>query len=210
MSKKSTARSKANYRNHNPRGKAGAKNDIAIVLHRQALVAEYYRKGYTHYQTKDLILKEHGIEVSQPTISNDIRAMLAMWQEECLMKTDQARAAQLMSIRAIKRNAYEEFEFSKQKHVKIQPKKGDKDQTVKVIIERQEGNPAWLNIVKQCEELEAKITGTLINVSVNNINNGVVNNIDGGFWDALKTPPREVDVVEAEILKITEGVPKEA
>lgn len=194
----------------NPKRSRRGTNTDVIVQHRRQKVAELQRKGYNQWDIVR-ILGEDGVKVSQSTVSQDIKALLIQYQENAFTNTEESRTRQLDNIAYLKQRAWDEFEFSRIKRTTVKPSKTDKDQRVRVIEERKEGNPQWTALIKSCEELEAKIKGLFNETVVNNDNRSVTidwSNMSVGDdpiqsrIDAVKALSAQVD--DAEVLETKE------
>lgn len=133
---------KAKTGNRNPKLTATSKVDLEAIVRRQSIVADLHRRCHTQYEIK-AELARRGIVASQPTISNDIRAMIADFTNRTDAEMEALRAEQIARLHHIKKTAWDEFEFSRQRTIKIKPRKGDPDQEERVIVERCEGNIEW-------------------------------------------------------------------
>lgn len=191
----------------NPKPSRGGHNDEVIIEHRRVRVSELQRKGYNQLDIVR-ILGEEGTVISQSTICNDVKALLKEYREISGHNTEESRNRQLDNIAYLKQRAWDEFEFSRVNRVTVKPSKTDKDQRVRVIEERKEGNPQWAVIIKSCEELEAKIKGLFNETVVNNDNRSVTidwSNMSVGDdpiqarIDAVKVLGAQVD--DAEVLE---------
>lgn len=186
---------KPKYRNHNGKPPKNGRNDKLLVLERQQQVAELYLRRYTQHQIVEELAKR-GVAASQPTVCQDIKAIFTRWEAECITDADKARLNEIMAVNKLEAFAHEELEFSRIRRIVIQPKKGDKDQTVRVIEERQEASIKWHERIEACIEMRSKLLGLVKNVTTNN---ATVNIVDAGFWAAMTEPPKGEDPIEAKI-----------
>lgn len=191
--KKIVEKVKARKSGGDPNRSRTGKYDLSIISRRQARTVELHRQSYTQMEIVAK-MREEGIATSQGQVSKDIQEMLVQLTEHQVTETEKLRAMQLDRIAMVRRTAWEEFQFSQQRRIKIRPPKGSPEEE-KVIVERCEGNIEWVSLIKDLEDLEAKISGT-VRPNTTQQNNVVVNNFD---WSSMSSPPGDMDVIEAKI-----------
>lgn len=73
----------------------------AQITERRRNVASLYLRGHTQQQIADVL------QVSQPTVSNDVNWLLAQWRDEHQHETDLRVAKHLEELAAMRRDAWE-------------------------------------------------------------------------------------------------------
>lgn len=139
------------------RSTAQRENDLAII-------AERYLRGYRQQDIAD------ELDLTQPTVSNDLKTLYERWRESSLMDIDEAKARELARIDELERTYWLEWEASKKtKEVKTTKKtQGKPDQQGNPTTEKAEasvrkeerfGDPRYLAGVQWCIQRRCAILG---------------------------------------------------
>jgi len=103
------------------------------------------------------------LDVSQMTISRDIKVLISRWQESALMDVDEAKAHELARINRLELEYWEAWEVSKRdKESTLAEKIDDKTVTRTKAQQRKEGqvgNPSFLGGVQWCIDRRCKLLG---------------------------------------------------
>lgn len=142
-------------------GKAGLhKNQIALdISERQYQIARMYLQGVPQMR----IGRQLGI--SQPTVSKDLKAIRTAWLESAIVDLDKRKAIELAKIDEVERNAWEQWEASKEDAREIERQvTGEENGKLqlgegKTKLKGQTGNPKFLEIVLSCIDRRAKMFG---------------------------------------------------
>ena len=123
------------------------------IQHRRKQVADLHEKG----STQAAIARE--LDVSQATISSDIKAIYEEWKESRARKFDEAREEQLKKLKLIAREAWKGWERSQKpaETTRIVQKNGER-RAEKMVRERS-GDPQFLRVVLSACEKYCKLLG---------------------------------------------------
>lgn len=127
---------------------------------RQHEVARLYLQGVVQAQ----IAKRLGL--SQPTVSNDLKAIRTYWLESAIIDLDKRKSMELAKIDEVERNAWEQWEASKKDAREIERQVTGEGEGGKLNLgegktklKGQTGNPKYLEIVLSCIDRRAKMFG---------------------------------------------------
>jgi len=123
------------------------------VEYRRQEVARRYLKGELQAQ----IAQSFG--VSQQQISQDLRAVRALWLAAAVRDFDAARAQELAKIDAVEREYWSAWERSQQDKESEFEENGPKGRRTGSRSEGQAGNPAFLDGVLKCIDKRCQILG---------------------------------------------------
>jgi predicted transcriptional regulator len=120
------------------------KNETISLARRRAAVADLYIQGC--YQAD--IAQQLG--VSQPTVSNDIKAIQKEWRASAIRDFDILRERELQKLDRLEREAWEAWERSqKPSQEATMSTDGSTQKTVKKVSE-QSGDARYLEVVHKC------------------------------------------------------------
>jgi predicted transcriptional regulator len=120
------------------------KNETTLLARRRAAVADLYIQGC--YQAD--IAQQLG--VSQPTVSNDIKAIQKEWRASAIRDFDILRERELQKLDRLEREAWEAWERSqKPAQEATMSTDGTAQKTVKKVSE-QSGDARYLEVVHKC------------------------------------------------------------
>jgi predicted transcriptional regulator len=120
------------------------KNETISLARRRAAVADLYIQGC--YQAD--IAQQLG--VSQPTVSNDIKAIQKEWRASAIRDFDILRERELQKLDRLEREAWEAWERSqKPSQEATMSTDGSMQKTVKKVSE-QSGDARYLEVVHKC------------------------------------------------------------
>lgn len=127
------------------------------IVKDDALVSEYYAKGWTMAQIAD----EIGVDVS--TVSRSIKRIHEAWKEAAAVNYDSTALQQLRKLDMIEKEAWEAWERSVGDSVKLRKEagfnsKGNFERQVE-ILEKQAGASEYLRLVLDCVDKRAKLLG---------------------------------------------------
>lgn len=124
------------------------------MLERRKNVASRYVRGQTQWEIA------RAFEVSQATISLDLKAIHAEWLESAVRDLDARKAMELAKVDEVERQAWvawaRSMENAETKREKV--KIGADGETIK-ISKGQAGDPRFLDAVLKCVERRCKILG---------------------------------------------------
>ena len=131
--------------------------------HDLAVIAERYLHGY---RQQDIAIE---LDLSQPTVSNDLQTLYGRWQESALMDVDEAKARELARIDELEYTYWQEWEASKApKEITATKKTSRPDDQGKPMPEKAEasirkeerlGDPRYLAGVQWCIQRRCAILG---------------------------------------------------
>ncbi len=133
------------------------RRSAAQIARDRRRIADMYLAGAIQQDIAD------ELELSQTTISDDLKALQKEWRESSLIDLDKAKATELARIDRLEREYWHEWEESKQNKETItkkgtEGKSGErKEATIKE--EGQRGDPRYLSGVQWCIEQRCKIVG---------------------------------------------------
>jgi len=126
-------------------------------------IAELYLKGWLQVDIAD------ELNLCQPTISSDIKALQKIWLNSSLRDFDELKSRELAKIDNLELEYWDAWDRSKQikksKTIKLRPRKGQKKATNEDITDIQTkdedvvGDPRFLNGVERCIERRCKLLG---------------------------------------------------
>ena len=102
------------------------------------------------------------LNVSQPTVSNDLKALVNRWQESALMDVDEAKATELARINRLELEYWNTWEQSKRDKESTLAEKTEGKETHTKAQQRKEGqvgNPSFLAGVQWCIDRRCKLLG---------------------------------------------------
>ena len=125
-------------------------------------IADWYCQGMTQAAIAERINAdpEREYQLSQQTISNDIRSIQSAWLASSLRDFDDMRAEQLGKIDRLEREYWRGWERScedAETVVKKQDPKGERQ--MQQTLKGQAGSPAFLAGVERCIERRCKLLG---------------------------------------------------
>lgn len=120
-------------------------------------IARRYLQGETQAAIAE------ALELTQQTVSNDLREIRSRWRESSVRDFDEAKAQELAKIDLIEAEFWQQWERSKElkrtrKHEEGVTERGDLIKMT-VIEEQRCGNPVYLNGVMSCVERRCKLLG---------------------------------------------------
>lgn len=131
-------------------------NKTAEQWERRERVSRLYLRGLS----QERIASEVG--ASQATVSRDLTAVQAAWQQSALVDIDEARARELARIDELERTYWAEYEASKEERVITSTERTEgKLQQSKAAVrkEQRQGDPRYLSGVQWCIERRCAILG---------------------------------------------------
>jgi hypothetical protein len=121
-----------------------SKNQKAALTRRREQVADLYVQGW-----RQVAIARH-LGVSQPTISQDLRAIQRQWRESAIRDFDVLRERELQKLDRLEREAWDAWERSKKPaQSAVINISGDSQRTQK-RVEEQIGDPRYLEQVQKC------------------------------------------------------------
>lgn len=138
----------------------GPKRTHHQILRDRQLVADWYCQGITQAEIAERINEDRDYELSQQTISNDLRAVQKAWLESSLRDFDEMRAEQLGKIDRLEREYWRGWERSCEDAETVR-NEGPASGVEKIVKTKkgQAGNPAFLAGVERCVERRCKLLG---------------------------------------------------
>jgi hypothetical protein len=119
-------------------------NDDLAVLHRRKQVVELYLQGWSQPAIADQL------EVSQPTICADLKAIRQDWRDSTIRDFDELRATELQKLDLIEREAWGAWQRS-QKPAQSAVVTGEgHEQKARKSMKHQYGDPRFLQLVSHC------------------------------------------------------------
>lgn len=122
-------------------------------------IAEMYLSGRTQADIA------HALNVTQQTISNDLKTLQERWLASSVRDFNELRAEQLAKIDRLEAEYWSAWERSKRPRTRKGKKQksssgptGNSDES-SVVVEERDGNPAWLAGVDRCVERRCKLLG---------------------------------------------------
>lgn len=161
--------------------KAGKARDYkleeAMLAARRRRVAELYLKAMPMWEIAQQL------NVSAPTISRDLKALIQEWREGALFDFTDAKAKELAKLDRLEREYWDAWEKSKKEHTATTAEKTESQVVVQgqplpapaklkasTKKEDREGNPAYLAGVQWCITKRAEILGINSPISTANLN----------------------------------------
>lgn len=128
------------------------------IEQRQRQVAELTLKGHTQSEIAGRL------GVTQPTVSNDLKAIRAAWRQASVRDFDAAFSEQLEMLTLVQREAWEAWERSKGPgHTAVISGAGEGEPSkTRQTIKRQTGDPRFLEQVQKCLAASRALLGLAI------------------------------------------------
>jgi hypothetical protein len=126
------------------------------ILRRRQIVADRYLRGQTQFAIAQ------SLEVSQQTVSSDVVAIRKEWRKSALIDFDAKQDRELAKIDALEREYWDAWERSKteKQHTRTRKRTGKAaGDEAEVRKEPRDGNPKFLEGVRQCIYLRCRILG---------------------------------------------------
>ena len=129
------------------------------IQDRRRIVAERYLRGQTQWQIA------RSLEVTQSTISDDIKAIRKEWRDAYLKDYEQLKDRELAKIDLMEREYLEAWERSKKERQYSRTRKrvartGNADEA-EVRKEQRDGNPKFMDGTLRCVEMRCRLLGML-------------------------------------------------
>ena len=160
--------SRANYR----------KAQLAAVAERRLKVSEMYRRGISQAEMS------RRLNVSPGTISEDVHALLAQWQEHTMFNITARIVEELEKINKREADCWDALEKSRQpKRMSSASKTVDAAGGVTTTagatqVERLEGDPSWMARLEKCTEHRLRILELITQSESNNKDKNKVNTVE--------------------------------
>lgn len=136
-------------------------------------IGNLYLQGWSQHRIVEKLNQERDYELTQQTISNDLKEIQKRWQANTVMPLDTHKQKELARIDKLEEHYWQEYMASKEprkitsKAAKSKPGKPDAkgnatsqlEQTGTERIEQREGNPAFLQGVERCIKLRCDLLG---------------------------------------------------
>lgn len=123
------------------------------ILERRKKVAARYIRGETQWEIA------RAFEVTQATVSNDLKAIRAAWLAEAVRDMDEIKARELAKVDACEEQAWKAWTRSQEDAETLRARmRGDTAETEK-IKKGQAGDPRFLDLVLKCVEKRCLILG---------------------------------------------------
>jgi hypothetical protein len=119
-------------------------NDDLAILQRRKQVVELYLQGWSQPAIA------HHLEVSQPTICSDLKAIRQDWRDSAIRDFDELRATELQKLDLIEKEAWGAWQRS-QKPAQSAVVTGEgHDQKARKSMKHQYGDPRFLQLISHC------------------------------------------------------------
>lgn len=125
----------------------------ATILERRIKVSKLYRRGWNQYD----IAAE--LEVTQSTISVDLKALRQQWQEKADTNFAAKQFETLAKIDHMEFVAWEDYEASKAERTETQTSTDGTRKAARQKKVQRDGNVEYLRVVQWCIEQRCKILG---------------------------------------------------
>lgn len=126
---------------------------------RRELVAMYYLKQHRQSEIVTLLVSQGLKEVTQQTISNDLKAIREAWRKSAIMDMNEAKQKELARIDALEREYWLQYEESKKpRQIASERISTNKHETMK-RAEQRTGDTRYLSGIQWCIEQRCKILG---------------------------------------------------
>jgi len=125
-------------------------------------IGTLYLKGFVQAAIATHINKNRDYEVSQQTVSNDLKTLQKRWLDSSLTDYNEAKAQELAKIDNLERLAWQDYEASKDPIVRRKTAKkidGQITEATQEVGGQGEGNTRFLEIVKWCIDRRIKLLG---------------------------------------------------
>lgn len=130
------------------------------ITKRRLAVAQLFNEGVTSQpQIVEKLKERFSIEVTQPTISGDLKALDKQWKEESLEEIDQVKARLIAKYMQIYSEAYAAWRLSLEEAVTHEIADTPKGTYEKTIKKGQSGNPALLAQCQSALKAIRELTG---------------------------------------------------
>lgn len=141
-----------------------------VKLARLEIVAKLYKRGYSYADIQREVREQLGMDkgYSLRTVHKDVHTLLEEWKETRIEDVDKAIQAELVRLNEMEKEAWQEWDKSKQDHEKKRAKQQKTsgeggDDAVRMEQQREEvigfGDPRYLDIVHKCGIERRKILG---------------------------------------------------
>jgi hypothetical protein len=134
----------------------GVKRAQDQILEHRAKVALLHNQGWSNVEIAD----ELGIP--KWTVCRDLAAVRANWQESALENISQAKKDELAKIDMIEKEAWEQWERSKEPRNTQTVTKGETVNKQSLKQEERGGDPRYMTIIQWCSEQRTKILGIVV------------------------------------------------
>ena len=147
------------------------------------LISDYYLRGFTYFDIQKTLRKEHKTRISIPTISRDIKAILADWKLTTTLDIDEAKVKELRKLDKVESELWRGWERSygtfQKKIGKVQNSAKDGKKQEKAVQEWElAGDPKFLLGVVNCIKQRCIILGIEQVASINIFQNFDVKLVD--------------------------------
>jgi hypothetical protein len=120
------------------------KNKQFEILHRREQVAELYLQSWSQ-----LRIARH-LQVSQNTVSLDLRAIQKEWRQSSIRDFDAMRERELRKIDRLEREANAAWERSQKPLQEARTEGEATNQLVRKRVKNQYGDPRFLELIRKC------------------------------------------------------------
>lgn len=120
---------------------------------RRRRVAELYCQGAPQVE----IAEE--LEVSQPTVSRDLRHVRQEWRSSRIRNFDALQADELLKVDKVEREAWAAFRRSVGEKQKTTDNTGGENPGTKTVTWRDAGDPRFLSVIEDCIRRRCAILG---------------------------------------------------
>lgn len=141
-------------------------------------IGNHYLQGWSQHRIAERLNQERDYELTQQTISNDLKEIQRRWQANTVIPLDTHKAKELARIDKLEEHYWQEYLASKEPRKSTS--KVDKSQTIarkkannemdapppqqvsrvaSERIEQREGNPAFLQGVERCIKMRVDLLG---------------------------------------------------
>ena len=121
-----------------------AKQERAVMLRRREIVADLYVLGW--YQAD---IARH-VGVSQPTVSNDLKAIQKEWRQSAIRDFDVLRERELKKLDRLEREAWDAWDRSKKPAQQAVVNTSGEMQSTQKKVTEQVGDPRYLEQISKC------------------------------------------------------------
>lgn len=138
------------------------------ITNRRLAVSQLFNEGYTNQLTLVELLKErYNIDVTQPTISGDLKALDKQWKEQAKAEIDQVKAHLIAKYYQIYKEAYAAWRLSLEESVTHEVTETSKGTYEKTTKKGQSGNPALLGQAQAALKSIREIVGLDAPIEIN-------------------------------------------
>jgi hypothetical protein len=123
--------------------------------------AQRYARGESYREIAAVINSHRTYQLSHQTISKDVVEILKRWRATAAAEISEAKAAELLRINQLEREAWMAWERSKEDAQRRKSVRtgGDTPDRVELNVEGQCGDPRYLQQVQWCIERRCKLLG---------------------------------------------------